>query len=477
MAESNGDLDRVASEASTCTRCRLHESRTQVVFGQGSPTADLMFVGEAPGFHEDRKGYPFVGPSGQLLNRLLGEIGLRREDVYICNVVKCLAYDAQVQLADGSWRPIGHLVRSRYRGAVTSVDDDGFLVARRVTGWHQSPLAGRRVFSLGYAAAGPSSAIQLTGDHEVLTDHGFVPVQELPSGALIATGRAVRHLRRPKPVAAGGSGVAAAAVGLRARGRGQVEGVAGPPAPLPSPVRYDLAEVEEITDRYTGGEAVFCIDVEETHNFVTSGGVVHNCRPPANRDPRPDEIETCRRWLDAQLRLIDPKVIVTLGNFASKTLLGTTTGITRLRGRTYEFEHRVLLPTFHPSAALRADTSGRTENRTLNGMREDFQSLARVLAERKQAGAGPSDAPSPSGAADQSGSSGAAGGQSRPSGPSPAAPGPSGPSAAAGPSFAVGSGTAAGASGGPGAAGLSGPADLPGQTRVELAEGEQLGLF
>ena len=276
MAESDGDLDLVAKEASTCTRCRLHESRTQVVFGQGSPTADLMFVGEAPGFHEDRKGYPFVGPSGQLLNRLLGEIGLRREDVYICNVVKC--------------------------------------------------------------------------------------------------------------------------------------------------------------------------------------------RPPANRDPRPDEIETCRRWLDAQLRLIDPKVIVTLGNFASKTLLGTTTGITRLRGRTYEFENRVLLPTFHPSAALRADTSGRTENRTLNGMREDFQALARLLAERKQAAAGPSDAPGPSGADDQSGPIGG-----------------SGPAGGSGPGDSPGAAGGSGGAGGPGAAGPSGPADPPPASTdpagVELTEGEQLGLF
>jgi uracil-DNA glycosylase family 4 len=476
MAESNGDLDRVANEASTCTRCRLHESRTQVVFGQGSPTADLMFVGEAPGFHEDRKGYPFVGPSGQLLNRLLGEIGLRREDVYICNVVKCLAYDALVQLADGSWQPVGRLVRSRYRGEVMSVDDDGFLVPRRVTGWHESPLAGRRVFSLGYAGAGASAAVQLTGDHEVLTDRGFVPVQELPHGALIATGRAVEHLPRRELVAAG---VLEVAAGVRAPGPGRIAGAAGPaepPAPFPAPVRYELAQVEEITDRYAGGDTVFCIDVEETHNFVTSGGVVHNCRPPANRDPRPDEIETCRSWLDAQLRLIDPKVIVTLGNFASKTLLATTTGITRLRGRTYEFEHRVLLPTFHPSAALRADTSGRTENRTLNGMREDFQALARLLAERKQATAGPPDAPGSSGAAHRSGGAARTAGPDGPS--STAVPsGPSGPSSAAGSSSAAGPSAAAAASGGSGFAGLSGPADASGPAGVELAEGEQLGLF
>ena len=74
-------LVAVAAEASTCTRCRLAESRTQVVFGVGNSDADLLFIGEAPGFHEDKQGEPFVGAAGQLLTRMLGGIGLRREDV------------------------------------------------------------------------------------------------------------------------------------------------------------------------------------------------------------------------------------------------------------------------------------------------------------------------------------------------------------------------------------------------------------
>jgi uracil-DNA glycosylase family 4 len=72
-----------------CERCVLAKTRTQVVFGDGSPTADLMFVGEAPGFHEDKQGVPFVGAAGQLLSKLLAGIGLAREDVYIANVLKC----------------------------------------------------------------------------------------------------------------------------------------------------------------------------------------------------------------------------------------------------------------------------------------------------------------------------------------------------------------------------------------------------
>jgi len=83
------ELDRYAAEIAGCTRCRLAEGRTQVVFGIGNPEADLMFVGEAPGFHEDKQGYPFVGQAGKLLDQLLGGIDMSRDDVYIANVIKC----------------------------------------------------------------------------------------------------------------------------------------------------------------------------------------------------------------------------------------------------------------------------------------------------------------------------------------------------------------------------------------------------
>lgn len=82
-------LEELAEVASTCVRCRLAKGRTQVVFGSGDPDADLMFIGEAPGFHEDRQGLPFVGAAGQLLTTLLAGIGLARAQVYVCNVLKC----------------------------------------------------------------------------------------------------------------------------------------------------------------------------------------------------------------------------------------------------------------------------------------------------------------------------------------------------------------------------------------------------
>ena len=82
-------LEAVAAEARACTACRLCEKRQKVVFGDGDADAELMFVGEGPGAHEDRQGLPFVGPAGQLLTRIIQAIELRREDVYITNVVKC----------------------------------------------------------------------------------------------------------------------------------------------------------------------------------------------------------------------------------------------------------------------------------------------------------------------------------------------------------------------------------------------------
>ena len=550
------ELEAVAAEAAGCTRCRLHQSRTQVVFGQGDPHADLMFVGEAPGFHEDRQGIPFVGPSGQLLNRLLEGIGLRRQDVYICNVNKCLRYNAMVQLSDGSWERIGRLVRSRYDGAVMSVDANGRLVHRRVTGWYASPLAGRRVFRLSYRSAKHAGAgqvsIQLTGDHEVLTDRGFIAVEHLPHGAKIATGHGlsrVAHdvvcgtllgdghltaaqstlsfshstrqqtyaqfkaellaelaprLNRLDVAAVAGGPIAYPVVHVRTlahrslrllrtsfyepkkrvpwwmaerlsplmvaiwfmddghlrvrpgkRPRAEIAtydfseedhqilvaglarlglqaGVRGtrpklvfgvpetvalseliapyvPPSmryklhpevearvpfdparmfPGDTEVLYDEAVVSDLTDRYRSDVTFFCIDVEETHNFVTTGGVVHNCRPPQNRDPQPDEIAACRPWLDAQIRLVDPKVVVTLGNFAAKTLLETTTGITRLRGRTYPFQGRVLLPTFHPAAALHAQGRRAAGPSPLEAMEDDFRVLAELLAAQAPADEG-----------------------------------------------------------------------------------------
>jgi len=100
---------------------------------------------------------------------------------------------------------------------------------------------------------------------------------------------------------------------------------------------------------------------------------VVKCRPPENRDPRPLEVETCRHFLEDQVRLVAPSVVVTLGNFASRALLGTSEGVTRLRGSTYPYLGGALVPTFHPAAALRGGGV------VLAQMRADFVRAKRAL--------------------------------------------------------------------------------------------------
>jgi uracil-DNA glycosylase family 4 len=92
------------------------------------------------------------------------------------------------------------------------------------------------------------------------------------------------------------------------------------------------------------------IGIDRTSCYIAN---VVKCRPPNNRDPLPLEIETCRPWLESQLALIDPAVVVTLGNFATKLLLDSTVGISKLRGKAYPYRHGHLVPTYHPAAALR----------------------------------------------------------------------------------------------------------------------------
>jgi uracil-DNA glycosylase family 4 len=105
------ELDAYAQQIAGCTRCRLAEGRTQVVFGVGNPEADLMFVGEAPGFHEDKQGFPFVGQAGKLLDQLLEGIGLSRADVYIANVIKCRPPGNRDPMLDEIEACEGHLFR------------------------------------------------------------------------------------------------------------------------------------------------------------------------------------------------------------------------------------------------------------------------------------------------------------------------------------------------------------------------------
>src|SRR5882724_4561803 len=166
------DLDAIRADIGECMRCKLCKmGRKHIVFGVGNPNADLMFVGEAPGRDEDLQGYPFVGRAGQLLTKIIEAISLKREDVYIANVIKC--------------------------------------------------------------------------------------------------------------------------------------------------------------------------------------------RPPENRNPEPDEVETCEPFLFRQIDIVKPKVIVALGKFGAQTLLRTLDPISRLRGRVFDYRGAKLIPTFHPAYLLRNPASKR----------------------------------------------------------------------------------------------------------------------
>ena len=184
MSDPHNTLRAFHDAIQDCQKCALATGRTQVVFGHGNPDADLMFVGEAPGYYEDKAGRPFVGAAGKLLDSLLQEIGVQRSEIFIANVLKC--------------------------------------------------------------------------------------------------------------------------------------------------------------------------------------------RPPQNRDPRPEEVEACKPYLLRQIALIKPRVICTLGNFATQLLLGKKVGITKVRGRSFPMSDYAVFPMLHPAAALHRETFQAS-------VREDFQHLRHFL--------------------------------------------------------------------------------------------------
>jgi uracil-DNA glycosylase family 4 len=125
------------------------------------------------------------------------------------------------------------------------------------------------------------------------------------------------------------------------------------PRSEPPEVFYDEVEIEDVTLQKRIDKTFFCIDVEDTRNFVTSGGVVHNCRPPGNRNPEPYEVAQCSPHLLRQIALIRPRLILAMGRFAVHTLLQTEATIASLRGRLHSYAGVPLIVTYHPAYLLR----------------------------------------------------------------------------------------------------------------------------
>jgi len=180
-------LREYAEQTATCTRCALAEGRTQVVFGAGNPNAELMFVGEAPGFHEDQQGVPFVGQAGKLLERLLEGIGLSRSDVYIANTVKCRPPGNRDPVPDELAACEPHLFRQIELIEPTLVATLGNFATKllsgkpagitRVHGHEQEVTLGTRTVSL-YPLYHPAAALYTPSMLKVL-EEDFARIPEL----------------------------------------------------------------------------------------------------------------------------------------------------------------------------------------------------------------------------------------------------------------------------------------------------------
>ena len=181
------DLHAFGEVVAGCTKCALAAGRTQVVFGAGDPSSDLMFVGEAPGFHEDKQGVPFVGAAGKLLEQLLAGIGLTRDEVYIANVLKCRPpgnrdpLPEEIQACESHlWRQI-ELIQPRVVATLgnfaTKLLSGRPTGITRVHGQEQEvTLGGRRV--LLYPIYHPAAALYTPRMLEVLKDD-FARLPEL----------------------------------------------------------------------------------------------------------------------------------------------------------------------------------------------------------------------------------------------------------------------------------------------------------
>lgn len=160
------------------------------VFSNMNPSK-WVIVGQNPGYNECLQGKPFVGDSGKVFDNEIAKHGISRDKFYITNTVKCLRYNSRVLLADGTYKPISHLVREKYSGLVRCVIN-GKLINRKVIGWYKSNLVDKNMYKLSFEHgktnhSGRHNCI-LTSDHKVLTTRGYISVSDLLSSDFISTG-------------------------------------------------------------------------------------------------------------------------------------------------------------------------------------------------------------------------------------------------------------------------------------------------
>ncbi|MDY7013746.1 MAG: uracil-DNA glycosylase family protein, partial [Cyanobacteriota bacterium] len=211
----------------------------------------------------------------------------------------------------------------------------------------------------------------LTADHLLLTQRGWIAAEHLQESDRVATGTPKRD-RSPATAYFGNSAVS--------NGTGSTATLV--PAP---PLATDWKPLRKYALPPTSdASVVYCIDVEETANFVTPAGVVRNCRPPGNRTPSPKEIEACKPYLLEQIRLIDPQIILFTGATALRGLTGDKRGITKVRGQWIEWEKRLCMAIFHPAYLLRNPSRDQGSPKWL--MWQDIQEVRAKLDQLRSSG-------------------------------------------------------------------------------------------
>lgn len=399
-------LEALAQTVRICTLCPLHSTRTRAVPGEGPADAPLLFIGEGPGANEDRTGRPFVGAAGQFLETLLASIGLTREDVFIANVVKCFISPRVLIYTSEGYKPIkdirlGDLVlthRGHFRKVVYirpyEMLPEGSEVVRLTI---SPPQGGRKV------------RITVTPEHPFLIDGKWVAARDIEVTDRISTlgdrceicGRLyfVRYDRYDtRTYHTCGSTCDNKRILHNPETREKIrqtmkrQYAEGLHDPTMMTVRanertralvaaggehfFVEAPVTEVEHRRTKHSfPLYNIGVEEDESYIVAGLVSHNCRPPNNRDPLPEEIAACKPYLGRQLKLLDPPLIVTLGRFAMERWLPDKR-ITRVHGQMFRSGQRYLVPLFHPAAALR-NPEWKVE------LEQDFLTLPALLEEAR----------------------------------------------------------------------------------------------